>query len=220
MDFSNPLIAYFSVFLAGLIASFSPCVLSTIPLVLGFVGGYSEGDIKKSFLYSLLLSLGLSLTYTLLGLIAALLGRLLGDVGGFWQYILGLVAVLMGLQLLGVLNFEIPSINILNPKRKGLWGAFIVGMLFGVVASPCSTPILAIILTFVASKQNIPYGVSLLFIYALANCAVIFILGASIGFTQTILKSTNIQKTAYYLRKISGIILVLLGVYFFIFFQR
>ena len=81
MDLSNPLIAYFSVFIAGLIASFSPCVLITIPLVISYVGGYAEGDVKRSFTFSLAFVIGLSITFTILGVIASLAGALLGDVG-------------------------------------------------------------------------------------------------------------------------------------------
>ncbi|MDD5382164.1 MAG: cytochrome c biogenesis protein CcdA, partial [Candidatus Margulisbacteria bacterium] len=71
MEFSNPLIAYLAVFLAGLVSSASPCVLILYPLIIGFVGGYGEGDVRKSALYSLLFSLGLAITFTLLGAVAS-----------------------------------------------------------------------------------------------------------------------------------------------------
>ena len=124
MDFSNPLIAYFSVFVAGLISSFSPCVLITIPLVISYVGGYAEGNVKRSFSFSLAFVVGLAITFTILGAIASLMGTLLGDVGGFWKYILAAVAIVMGLQMMGALNFQIPTPKLMKTEQKGLIGAF------------------------------------------------------------------------------------------------
>ena len=119
MDLSNPLIAYGSVFIAGLISAFSPCVLITIPLVISYVGGYAEGDVKKSFTFSLAFVIGLSITFTVLGAIASLMGTLLGDVGGYWKYILAAVAIVMGLQMMGLLNFQIPAPRWSRPNKRG-----------------------------------------------------------------------------------------------------
>lgn len=212
MDLSNPLIAYISVFAAGLISSFSPCVLVTIPLIITFVGGYSEGDPKRSLYFSLAFVVGLSITFTILGAAASLAGTLLGDVGGYWKYILSLVAIVMGLQMLEVLNFQIPTPKMIRPERKGLIGAFFLGMLFGVASSPCATPVLALILTFVASKQNIAYGTALLFVYALAHTVLIFLVGVSTGLAEFFLRSQRIQKLSYYAHKISGAVFVLIGI--------
>ena len=79
-----PLIAFGAVFLAGVLSSASPCVLATIPLVVGFVGGYSDGDKGKAFRYSLVFVLGLSLTFTAFGAAAGLLGTMFGTLGGPW----------------------------------------------------------------------------------------------------------------------------------------
>jgi cytochrome c biogenesis protein CcdA len=212
MDLSNPLIAYFSVFIAGLISSFSPCVLIAIPLVISYVGGYAEGDVKRSFSFSLSFVIGLSITFTILGAIASLMGTLLGDVGGFWKYILSAVAIVMGLQMMGLLNFQIPTPRLVKTEQKGLIGAFLLGMLFGVASSPCATPVLALILTFVASKQNLAYGTSLLFVYALAHTVLIFAVGVSTGLAEVFLKSQKISSFSVYAHKISGAIFVLIGI--------
>ncbi|MFH1362320.1 MAG: cytochrome c biogenesis protein CcdA [bacterium] len=211
MDLSNPLIAYFSVFVAGLISSFSPCVLITIPLVISYVGGYSEGDVRKSALFSLAFVIGLAITFTILGAIASLAGTLLGDIGGFWKYLLSAVAIIMGLQMMGILNFQIPTPRMVKTEQKGLIGAFLLGMLFGVASSPCATPVLAFILTFVASKQNLLYGTSLLFVYALAHAVLIFLVGVSTGMAEFFLKSHHIKRLSQYTHKISGAIFVLIG---------
>ena len=214
IDFSNPLIAYLGVFIAGLISSASPCVLITIPLVISFVGGYAEGDIKKSFAYSLFFVIGLSITFTILGAIASIAGTLMGDVGGFWKYILSAVAIIMGLQMMGILNFQLPAPKMVKTEQKGLLGAFLLGMLFGVASSPCATPVLALILTLVASKQNILYGISLLFVYALAHTVLIFAVGVSTGIAELFIKSRKFGEFSVILHKVSGIIFVLIGIIF------
>ena len=213
MDLSNPLIAYISVFVAGLISAFSPCVLITIPLVISYVGGYAEGDIKRSFSFSLAFVVGLSITFTILGAIASLMGTLLGDVGSLWRYILAAVAIVMGLQMMGLLNFQIPTPRLVKTEQKGLIGAFLLGMLFGVASSPCATPVLALILTFVASKHNLLYGTSLLFVYALAHTVLIFAVGVSTGLAEVFLKSQKIADFSVYAHKVSGALFVLIGLY-------
>lgn len=212
MDLSNPLIAYLSVFAAGLVSAFSPCVLITIPLVISYVGGYSEGNVKRSFSFSLAFVIGLSITFTILGAIASIAGTLLGDVGGFWKYILAAIAIVMGLQMMGLLNFQIPTPKLVKTEQKGLIGAFLLGMLFGVASSPCATPVLALILTFVASKHNLAYGTSLLFVYALAHTVLIFAVGVSTGLAEVFLKSQKIADWSVYTHKVSGAIFVLIGI--------
>ena len=213
MDFSNPLVAYLSVFAAGLISSSSPCVLVTFPLVIGFVGGYAEGDIKKSFAYSFFFTLGLSITFTILGVFASLAGTLLGDVGSYWKYILSAVAIIMGLQMAGILNFQLPAPRMVKIAQKGILGAFLLGLLFGVASSPCATPVLAVILTFVASKHNIFYGASLLFTYALAHSVLIFAVGVTTGAAESACRSKRFCDFSAYAHKISGIIFVLIGLW-------
>src|SRR4030042_1169242 len=158
----NPFLAYFGVFLGGILSSSSPCVLATIPLVIGYVGGYSEGDRRKAFLYSLTFILGLSITFTILGAIASL-----------------------------------------------------VGGLFGIVSSPCATPVLALILTFVASKGEVAYGTSLLFVYALGHCALIFLAGTATGFVENFVKSKGISNVTIWGKRLGGLIVVLVGIYLF-----
>ncbi|HVN67959.1 MAG TPA: cytochrome c biogenesis protein CcdA [Candidatus Sulfotelmatobacter sp.] len=213
MDFSNPLIAYVSVFIAGLISAFSPCVLVTIPLVISYVGGFAAGDIKKSLAYSLFFSIGLAITFTVLGAAASLAGTLLGDVGWFWKYILAAVAIVMGLQMTGLWNFQLPTPRLVKTEQKGLLGAFLLGLLFGVASSPCATPILAVILTFVASRHNLLYGTSLLFVYALAHTVLIFAIGLSTGLAQLFLNSQKVGNISNYIHKISGLLFILIGLY-------
>jgi cytochrome c biogenesis protein CcdA len=207
-------LAFVAVFIGGLISAASPCVLAAIPLIIGYVGGYSEGNKKKAAIFSLVFVLGLSITFTLLGAAASVMGQFLGFMGR-WLYIgLAAIAVLMGLQLMGLLNIPLPFQKTRAIKTKGLLGALLLGMLTGTVSSPCATPVLAVILAYVSTQGDMLYGGSLLFAYAVGHCALIFIAGLSIGFTESIVSSRGTRNFSLYAKKFSGVLLVIVGIYF------
>jgi len=188
----NLFLAYLGVFIGGVLSSSSPCVLATIPLVIGYVGGYSEGDRRKALVYSLTFILGLSITFTALGAIASFLGGFFGLFSRTWYFIAGGIAVVIGLHLIGLFEWNLPVPVHLQPKRRGILGALLLGFFFGIISSPCATPVLALILTFVASKGEVVYGTSLLFIYALGHCLLIFLAGTATGFAENFIKSRGI----------------------------
>lgn len=207
-------LAFFAVFIGGIISAASPCVLAAIPLIIGYVGGYSEGNRKKAVLYSLVFILGLSATFTLLGMAASAAGEALSFLGK-WLYLgLGVIATLMGLQLMGIISIPLPFQKTRTIKTKGLLGAFLLGLLTGTVSSPCATPVLAVILAYVSTKGNLLYGGSLLFTYAIGHCALIFVAGLSIGLTESIISSKKIIGFSAISKKVSGTLLVSAGVYF------
>jgi len=209
----NPFLAYFGVFIGGILSSSSPCVLATIPLVIGYVGGYSEGDRRKAVLYSLTFILGLSLTFTVLGAIASVIGGLFGIISRTWYFVVGGIAVAIGLNLIGLFEWNLPIPIHLQPKKRGILGALLLGLFFGIVSSPCATPVLALILTFVASKGEVAYGTSLLFVYALGHCALIFLAGTATGFAESFIKSKGISNMTAWGKRIGGSIVVFAGIY-------
>jgi cytochrome c biogenesis protein CcdA len=214
---TNPWLAFVVVFLGGLLTALNPCVLAMIPLMIGFVGGTKEiSGFKRALLFSFLFVVGLSLSFSVLGLIAAITGRLLGDVGAFWKYIIAGVCFVMSIHLLDIFKIKIPAIQINNPRLTGYLGSLLMGMLFGIVSAPCAMPILAVILVFIASKGNIVYGAGLLFFYALGHCALILVVGTSIGAAKGIMESKHLQKATFYLRKAAAVLIILVGVYFLI----
>jgi cytochrome c-type biogenesis protein len=205
-------------FLGGIISSASPCVLAMIPLIIGFVGGYAAGSQKKAIQYSLMFTLGLTVTFTILGIIAGALGRLFGDIGMIWYYILPAVAILLGIYLIfsDRLNLNIGLSQRFLPKKKALLGAFLIGLCFGIIASPCATPVLAVILTFAATKQNIVYSGGLLLAYALGHWVLVLGAGISVSFAQRVIQSRGIANFSSYSKKIAGVILIGVGIYLFI----
>lgn len=207
-------LAFLAVFIGGLVSAASPCVLAAIPLIIGYVGGYSEGNKKKAALFSLVFVFGLSITFTLLGAAASVMGQFLGFMGR-WLYIgLAVIAILMGLQLMGIISVPLPFQKTRAVKTKGLLGAFMLGLLTGTVSSPCATPVLAVILAYVSTQGDMVYGGSLLFVYALGHCALIFIAGLSVGLTESIISSRGATNFSLYAKKLSGALLFVIGIYF------
>lgn len=208
-----PVLAFAAVFFAGILSSASPCVLATIPLVVGFVGGYADGDRWKAFRYSLMFVLGLSITFTLFGMAAGLLGTMFGTVGGGWYIAAGIVAIIMGGQMMGFYEIPLSRRHDFKPKYGGAVGAFMVGLFFGVVSSPCATPALVVILTYVATKGQVLYGSALLFTYAVGHCVLMLAAGTCTGFVEAFVKAQTIQRVSLSMKKAGGLIVSGVGIY-------
>jgi cytochrome c-type biogenesis protein len=208
-----PLLAFGAVFLAGVISSASPCVLATIPLVIGFVGGYADGDRKKAFLYSVAFVLGLSITFTAFGAAAGLLGTMFGTLGGWWYVAAGAVALVMGGQMMGLYEIRLPVRRDFRPKQGGIIGSFLLGLFFGVVSSPCATPVLVVILTLVATKREVLYGVALLFTYALGHTLLMLAAGTFTGFVEGFVKARGVVNFSSCTKRLGGFIVAIVGGY-------
>ncbi len=209
---NRPILAYGASYLGGMLATASPCILASIPLVIGFVGGYAGGNQKQAFIYSLTFVLGLALVMSALGALAALMGTMFGMTGPVWYFILALVLITMGLHLTGLINLKLETSQKFLPQRTGLWGALILGMLFGTVLSPCASPVLAVILTLAAVQGRVAYGSSLLFAYALGQGTLIILAGTFTGLIEGFLQSRG-AKVGLSLQKTAGGLLVLAGLY-------
>ncbi len=190
---SNPALAFVAVFLAGVFVSFTPCVYPVIPLTLGFIGARSAGSRWKGFILSLFYVLGMALMYAILGAFASLSGKLFGTVGSHpaTYFVVANVCLFLGLSMLGV--FEIPQLSFgVNPalkQRKGYLGAFVIGLFSGLIVGPCTAPALAVVLVYVASKQNFLYGFSLLFVFGYGVGFLMILLGTFTGLIGALPKS-------------------------------
>jgi cytochrome c biogenesis protein CcdA len=215
---TNPWLALVAVFVGGILTASNPCVLAMIPLMMSFVIGRREDrpSVVRSFLFSLVFVFGLALTFTVLGMIAALAGTIYGDVSGAWNWIVAGVCVVMGLHLMGVLTIPIPSLGgRLAPKTRGLLGALVLGLLFGVVSAPCAAPILVVLLTYLAgSGASVAWGGTLLLVYALGHSVLILIAGTSMGAARALIENAKATRVLDVLRRGAGVAIVLIGVYF------
>jgi cytochrome c-type biogenesis protein len=159
---------------------------------------------------------GLAITFTALGMIAALAGKMYGDVSSVWSWIVAAVCAVMGLHLMGVLTIPIPSLGgRLQPKTRGLLGALVLGLLFGVVSAPCAAPILVVLLTYLAgSGSSVTWGGVLLLVYALGHSALILIAGTSMGAARKLIENKKANRVLEITRRSAGAMIVLIGVYF------
>ena len=211
----GPGLAAAAVFLGGVTTALNPCVLAMVPLLMGVVAGNRETTtVRRSLVFSLFFVLGLAVTFTILGLVSALLGKLFGDVGPFWKYAVAAVCLIMGLQLLGIFKLNVPAPSGIRVRRRGNLGAFLLGLLFGVVSTPCAVPILAVLLAFVAEKGNVLYGGLLLFIYALGHSALVLVAGSSVGAAKSLLESKGLRAAHGVMQKAAGVLIIGLGAYF------
>jgi len=201
--------------LAGILTSFTPCSLSSIPLVIGYVGGMGQKDTKRAFRLSLTFAAGAAVTFTILGVIASIAGRLMGTSASWWYIILGVLMVLMALQTWGIFEIIPSSYLISKNTKKGFAGAFIAGILGGVFSSPCSTPVLIALLAIVAGKGSIVWGILLLLLYSIGHGILAIIAGTSIGFVQKLSSSERYGKASTILKIVMGALILLIGFYMF-----
>ncbi|MBN1545427.1 MAG: sulfite exporter TauE/SafE family protein [Syntrophaceae bacterium] len=190
--FLAPVIAYLGGFLVG----FTPCVYPVIPVTVAFIGARSTNTRTRSFLLSLFYVLGIALTYTALGAAAAFSGRLFGQIqANPWTYfIMANVCMLMGLSMLEVFTLRLytpEAISRFQARRKteGCLSSFLIGILSGFVLGPCTTPVLAVLLTYVASKQSPLFGMTLLFLFSLGIGTLLILIGTFTGFLTRLPKS-------------------------------
>jgi cytochrome c biogenesis protein CcdA len=149
-----------------------------------------------------------------LGIIASLAGTLFGTTSKFWPILIVIVCLVMGCQILFFPSFEIPMPRGFTPKAGGVLGAFLLGALTGVIATPCAMPVLAVVLTYVASKGNVLYGGLLLFTYALGHSVLVLVAGSSMGVAEAMLNSKGLRRASAILKKASGVLLLLVAAWF------
>jgi thiol:disulfide interchange protein DsbD len=189
-------LAYLTVYLGGVLVSFTPCVYPVIPITIGFIGARSGGSRGRGFLLSVIYVLGMAVTYTALGGVAALSGKLFGQMQtNPWVYVIMANLFLgMGLSMLGVFTLPVripPFIARLQPQGspKGLVGSFLVGAASGLVMGPCTAPVLAVLLGYVATRQDLFYAMSLLFVFSVGMGTLLILLGTFAGMLANLPKS-------------------------------
>lgn len=211
----DSILGYLLVFLGGIVTSIGPCNVAMIPLIVGYIGGSRDLPRNRAFSISLVFAIGLSITFMLLGVIASFVGGLIGGSTKIWYYLVAIVCIVIGLQMIGVLQINLPDwFGKLREKIhiKGLRGALLLGLVSGLVSSQCATPVLAAILTYVmAQKTGMVYGALLLFIYALGRGVPIILAGT---FTSVLKSLRNFGKYSDWFEKASGVIIILVGLYF------
>jgi cytochrome c biogenesis protein CcdA len=199
--------------LGGLLTAFTPCSLSSVPLVIGYVGGYAGNDARKAFRYSLAFCGGMAVTFTALGTVASLLGRLLQFTGSWWYLILGVLMILMALQTWEIINIIPQSALMSKNNKRGYLGAAVAGLLGGLFASPCATPVLIALLAVVAREGKIVWGIILLLLYSIGHSVLLMVAGTSVGFVKQLSRSERYGRASQILKIVMGSVILILGFY-------
>ncbi len=207
-------IGYISVFLGGLVVGFSPCVYPFIPVTLSFIGLQAGASRLKGLCLSLVYVFGMAVTYSALGLIAALTGRLFGQIAAnpIPYLIVGTACIIAGLSFFDLFNIK-AGLYLHNKIRRtgGYLSVFLLGLVSGLIAGPCTAPVLGTVLIYVASRQNVFYGASLLFVFAIGMGSLLILTGT---FGSIVLHMTKSEVWIMRLRKASGFIMIAVGEYF------
>lgn len=202
-----------AIFAAGLLTSMTPCMLSMLPITIGYIGGYEAKSRLSAAVQSTWFALGLATTLAGLGIVAATLGRVYGQVGIGLPIVASVVAIAMGLNLLEALPLQFPSFGgteWISPNLPPGIRSYLLGLTFGLVASPCSTPVLATLLAWVASTQDLVLGGIFLLLYAAGYVAPLILAGT---FTASIKKLLELRQWSSWINPVSGAMLVGFGVF-------
>ena len=193
----------------------SPCHLSSIPLIVGFISGQGRVSTGRAFGIASLFAVGILITIAAIGAITAAAGRMMGDVGRWGNYFVALIFFLVGLHLLGIIPMPWSGPGHVGMKRRGMLAAFLLGLIFGVALGPCTFAFMAPILgvVFKAAKTNALYGTSLLLAYGVGHCSVIVLAGTFTEVVQRFLNWNEQSKGVAFVKCVCGVLVLLGGVW-------
>lgn len=204
-------------FLGGILASISPCSLGIIPLIVGYVGGYGDSNKFKTFLQLFSFVLGLSVVLSIIGIICAISGNVFVSIGGaYWVLFLASLILIMGLNLLDLIQINFTPLVKKFPKGNSaslFIYPFLIGILFAFASSPCSTPILAGIMSFATLTKSIVLAGLMLLCFSLGQGVIVILAGVFTSFLKGLRNFSNISEI---LMKISGILLILASILIYI----
>lgn len=203
-------------FLWGVVSVlFSPCHLASIPLIVGYVGGQDklvEG--RQAALYAGLFTTGLFLTIAAIGVICALLGRMLGDVGPYWTIIVGLILLWVAMDMLGVAKCSMGGSLMGRFKLRGMGGALVLGLAYGILSGSCTFGFIAPILAVITVQEKVMTGIMLIVLFGLGHCIPIVIAGSSTALVRRLMANASWQRGGTAFRRLAGILIGLMGLYF------
>ncbi len=214
---STAVIAFIASFVWGILSILlSPCHLSSIPLIVGFIDGQGRVQIKRAFLLATLFATGILITIGIIGVVTGLMGRILGNIGPYGNYIVAVILFIVGLYLLEIINipFLSPSFHT-GFRMKGLLASFVLGLVFGVAIGPCTfaymAPMLGIVFKIASTKFI--YAMTLILFYAVGHCSVIIFAGTFTGAVQEYLNWNEKSKGAVLLKKLCGVLVIIGAIY-------
>ena len=197
------------VFTGGLLTSLGPCSLSLLPITVAYLAGFKNK--QKPLQKTISFCGGIVVSLVILGSLSGFLGKIYGQLPGFFSIFISLLAIVMGLNLLGLLKFSLPSgpdPDIWTSKVPPSFAPVSAGLAFGLASSPCTTPVLAVLLAWVAKQGNPLSGTIFLASFAVGQIVPLFIAGT---FAASIPKLLSLRPIGKWVPPISGVILLSVG---------
>jgi cytochrome c-type biogenesis protein len=209
-------IAALGAFFWGMISMvFSPCNMASIPIIIAYVGGQEKlVKTRQAGFYSLSFISGLFITIALIGVICAILGRMLGDVGNYWKVPVGLILIWLALGMLGVEKCSLQGNFLSRFNLKGIKGAFVLGLAYGVLSGSCTFGFFAPILAIITIQKMILHGIILILFFALGQCLPIYIASTFTAGVRKLIENQSWQTGGQWFRRGAGLLISLLGLYF------
>jgi cytochrome c-type biogenesis protein len=193
----------------------SPCHLSSIPLIVGFISEQDSLTTRRAFGISALFGIGILITIAVIGVVTAAMGRIMGDVGRYGNYIVAVIFFIVGLHLLDIVPTPFSGPGGVGMKRRGMLASFILGLVFGIALGPCTfaymAPMLAV--SFKVASSSLLYAVALLAAYGIGHCSVIVAAGTSTEVVERYLSWNEKSNSAAIVKKVCGVLVLLGGVY-------
>ncbi|MBW2592154.1 MAG: sulfite exporter TauE/SafE family protein [Deltaproteobacteria bacterium] len=211
-------VAAIGCFLWGVVSVlFSPCHLASVPLIVAYVGGQERAiNPRQASVYAGVFTTGLFITIALIGIICALLGRMLGDVGNYWQILIGAILIWVALGIIGVEKCSMSGGLLYRLNFKGVGGAFLLGLAYGVLSGSCTFGFIAPILAIVTVQQKVATGIVLILLFAIGHCLPIMAAGSSTAAVRKLIENSAWQGAGSWFRKGAGAVICLLGIYFIV----
>lgn len=210
---NNLYIAPFVCLVAGLLSALLPCSLTQLPLLIAYLGGYESDNKKKSVKYSIFYAIGNSVVFIVLGLLSALIGKSFSILSKKIYIILGILMIIIFLHMINVINIIPKGSKKPTTDKKGSLGALILGIIGGFFTSPCTTPVLLAILSYVVSTQNTILGAIMLLFYSIGNGIVLVVVGSSLKIADKLSSSSKMLVVGKIINAILAILILALGLY-------
>jgi cytochrome c-type biogenesis protein len=205
-------------FLWGVVSvALSPCHLASIPLIVTYVAG-QERTVRPrgAAQYAAAFTSGLFITIALVGALCSALGLMLGDIGPWWTLLVGAVLIWVSLDMLGIRAMSFSNGLMTRLKVQGLRGAFVLGLAYGLLSGSCTFGFMAPMLAVISVQKQLFTGATLILLFGLGHALPIAIAGSSTALVGNVLENASFQKGSAWFRRIAGVGVALLGVYFIV----
>ena len=216
---SGTAIAALGCFLWGVVSVvLSPCHIASIPLIVGYVAG-QEKSVRsgRAALYAVTFTIGLFITIAAVGIVCSLLGRMLGDIGSWWTIPVGVVLIWVALDMLGIQVCSMSGSLMARMQVRGISGAFLIGLAYGVLSGSCTFGFIAPILAVITIQEKVATGILFIFLFGIGHCIPIAVAGSSVAFIRRVLENSSFQQGSLWFRRIAGVAIAGLGVYFMVY---